>query len=276
MIDFHDARPGTPEALPNNPSKSWRRRAVERLLGFAIHHTAGGDDPRRTAEYHVGKSHTSDDGMPGLAYTFFLPKDGSIWWAWDLDQQTWSQGGKTVPDGDGDGDVDRDDGLGRANSTYLAIVLGGSFRSRWNRTEQRPTFQQLLSLQVLIGHLTGAVRCDDIPAELFGAVGHLSTGDVWPHAAFGKAACPGEDTEQLLLLMRETAGDAVRAQRSTSDWQRALVERGYDLGAWGPAGDGVDGDWGSASKEALLAFQRAAGLPETAERDLFTEAALFG
>ena len=32
-----------------------------------------------------------------------------------------------------------------------------------------------------------------------------------------------------------------------------LVERGYALGTWGPNKDGVDGDWGKASKKALVA-----------------------
>ncbi|CAE7340480.1 unnamed protein product, partial [Symbiodinium pilosum] len=42
--------------------------------------------------------------------------------------------------------------------------------------------------------------------------------------------------------------------------QRALVTLGYDLGPLGPAGDGVDGDWGRLSDAALLAFQAERGL----------------
>lgn len=42
--------------------------------------------------------------------------------------------------------------------------------------------------------------------------------------------------------------------------QRALVKLGYDLGRFGPDGDGVDGDWGRASDTALSAFQRQRGL----------------
>jgi len=275
MFDFVDARPGRPDALPHGGTKTWRRRDVDRLLGFAIHHTAGGDDPRKTAAYHLGANHTSSDGMPGLAYTFFIRKDGAIWWAWDLDMATWSQGGGTVPDADGDGDVDRADGLGRANAHYLAIVLGGSFRSRWNRNGGTPTFRQLLAMQVLIGHLTGRCSADDIPRELFGALSHLSTGDVWPHSAFGKAACPGEGVETLIGLMQKTycANGSVW---SDGEWQRALVKLGYDLGGWGFNEDGVDGQWGEDSKEALVKFQRDRGLPLTAHRDRATEAALFG
>lgn len=42
--------------------------------------------------------------------------------------------------------------------------------------------------------------------------------------------------------------------------QRALLLLGYDLGTWGPGGDGVDGAWGRLSDGALVRFQTDAGL----------------
>lgn len=42
--------------------------------------------------------------------------------------------------------------------------------------------------------------------------------------------------------------------------QSALVRLGYDLGDSGPLGNGVDGQWGRRSDDALCAFQQAHGL----------------
>ena len=52
--------------------------------------------------------------------------------------------------------------------------------------------------------------------------------------------------------------------------QRRLVERGYDLGTWGPQKDGVDGRMGPTTITALRAFQKANGLPETGVVDGMT------
>lgn len=43
--------------------------------------------------------------------------------------------------------------------------------------------------------------------------------------------------------------------------QQLLVDKGFDLGAYGPKKDGVDGDYGNASKNAILKFQTDNGLP---------------
>ncbi len=44
--------------------------------------------------------------------------------------------------------------------------------------------------------------------------------------------------------------------------QTFLVLQGYDLGDWGPAGDGADGVWGSDTTEAVLAWQNAHNITE--------------
>lgn len=48
-----------------------------------------------------------------------------------------------------------------------------------------------------------------------------------------------------------------------SAWQRVLVGEGYDLGRYGPAKDGVDGNFGRLTEDATKAYQRAHGLPAT-------------
>lgn len=55
-----------------------------------------------------------------------------------------------------------------------------------------------------------------------------------------------------LTLARGSKGDAVVRL------QKALMEKGYDLGKWG-----ADGDYGSATSAAVLAFQVDNGLAAT-------------
>lgn len=59
---------------------------------------------------------------------------------------------------------------------------------------------------------------------------------------------------RLPLLVRGSEGEAVK------NLQRLLVAHGYDLGKYGPKGDGVDGEFGSSTENALKAFQKANGL----------------
>lgn len=46
--------------------------------------------------------------------------------------------------------------------------------------------------------------------------------------------------------------------------QQLLVDKNFDLGAWGPKKDGVDGDYGNATKKAIQQFQQDNGLAVTA------------
>lgn len=56
---------------------------------------------------------------------------------------------------------------------------------------------------------------------------------------------------RLPLLKRGDKGPAVE------NLQRLLIGHGCDLGDYGPGKDGVDGDFGQATEDALKAFQRA-------------------
>lgn len=56
------------------------------------------------------------------------------------------------------------------------------------------------------------------------------------------------------LLKKGCQGEDVR------ELQRLLVQLGYNLGTFGPAGDGIDGDFGKATQDAVIAFQTAAGI----------------
>lgn len=59
-------------------------------------------------------------------------------------------------------------------------------------------------------------------------------------------------------------------------YQRILVDAGYDLGSFGPDGDGVDGEFGTVSVNALKNFQRDMGVQSTGTWDSATDIAYTG
>lgn len=65
---------------------------------------------------------------------------------------------------------------------------------------------------------------------------------------------PDEGPRLLFLADPLLEGDDV------AHVQAQLASLGYDLGPWGPAGDGVDGFYGSDTAAAVVAFQTAAGI----------------
>ncbi len=50
--------------------------------------------------------------------------------------------------------------------------------------------------------------------------------------------------------------------------QKYLITQGYDLGPWGPDGDGSDGDWGSLTIAAVKAWQTDRDVTEYNENDI--------
>ena len=72
-----------------------------------------------------------------------------------------------------------------------------------------------------------------------------------------------------IMIKRGDKGDNVRAL------QMALKALGFDLGAFGPDKDGIDGDYGSVTQTAVEDLQRANGLPVTGAVDTDTAALLF-
>ena len=72
-----------------------------------------------------------------------------------------------------------------------------------------------------------------------GKAGEEETPEYALGARLLKKGCQGEDVREL---------------------QRLLIQLGYELGDWGPKHDGSDGEFGTATLKALLAFQAAAAL----------------
>ena len=69
-------------------------------------------------------------------------------------------------------------------------------------------------------------------------------------------------------LMKGDEGEDV------AELQKMLIELGYDLGTYGPKKDGVDGEFGKKTYEAVKNIQACAGLSETGEYDTQTHKAL--
>jgi hypothetical protein len=65
---------------------------------------------------------------------------------------------------------------------------------------------------------------------------------------------PYEPADDYPTLRKGSNGDSV------SQVQRILKKLGYDLGAYGPAGDGIDGDFGKKTDEAVRKLQKEYGL----------------
>lgn len=231
--------------LPRHETKKFGRRKASDIRGVVFHQAAGVREVEDAARYHVGPNHLSPDGAPGLCYTFFVEPDGKIYQGNDLEDITWSQGGNVVPlPGT------------RGNTNFLAVCFGGDFSGPGHTGKDEPTKAQLESARALWAHLRDTLKL--APDALYG------------HSDFGKPACPGEVLGALITELRtEGLGGAVLPD-TVKAWQAALVALGFDLGTWGPGKDGVDGDWGSASRRALVAFQTERGLPLTGYRDTAT------
>ncbi len=251
IVQFQDVR----STLPRHPSKTWPKRDVSRVSAIVLHHTAGNGTTEGTNRYHINPNHISKTGCPRICYTFSVERDGTVKWCNDLDDATYSQGTAKIP--------------GDENAAYLGIVCQGDFYSQGNRDGREPTLRQIGAVIALVLHLTGEVRCSDLPGALYSVLG-CSSADVMGHYDLGKSACPGDTLRAVI----EAAKTHQTRLTTIADWQQALVDLEYDLGEWGPDKDGVDGEWGNASKTALVAFQRFVSIPVTGHRDAVTERAL--
>lgn len=220
---------------------SWPgKRALEEIQGLCVHQIAGNDNPYNTAEYHV--KHFMGTGAPGLCYTFYLSRDGTIWWCNNIEDVVWSQGWAGRP--------------GSENVDFLSIVCGGDFSGPGYVGRNEPTLNEMLSLLSLIRWLCFHLELD--------------YDDILGHDDLGKPNCPGTVLSTVVnALNKDSTNGSVEWDVMT--WQCNLVRLGYDLGKFGPNRDGCDGDWGGVSKAALLAFQASAGMIITGFRDKLTK-----
>lgn len=220
--------------LPVHETRRFARRRLSDIRGIVIHQTLGDYNVTGIAKYHVSEEcHISPgEGCPAICYTYFIEKDGTVIQCNDLEAVTWSQGGKVGPPLP----------MTRSNYNYVAVVLRGDFSGKGHKGKAEPTEEQLEAVRRLWAYLQSEL---DLPEDmLFG------------HDDFGKKACPGTATRKVIDEICK-AGLKVKLHlpKTVENWQRGLVRLGHDLGEYGSKQDGVDGDWGDASQEALVAFQ---------------------
>tara|TARA_Y100000034_G_C6828863_1_gene374006 strand:+ start:567 stop:1031 length:465 start_codon:yes stop_codon:yes gene_type:complete len=151
----------------------------------------------------------------------------------------------------------------------MGIVVAGDFKAGRYAGGSRPdpNPEQVVSLIVLIWHLSGHMQCSDIPVALFGAVPNAKHYDVWGHCHFGKETCPGDMLSGIVGIMRSGKPESSDTLKTARDWQLRLKMVGYNPGP-------IDGHWGPKSRAALSAFQAAREIPMTGIRDDITKAAL--
>jgi N-acetylmuramoyl-L-alanine amidase len=219
--------------IPRNPdsTQQWGTRDPNKLNGLVIHQALSHGTVEQIARYHIGPNHMSQEGLPGLAYTFAIRKNGEILQCWELNQKPWSQGWLDRP--------------GDENAEFVSCCLEGMFIGNGvtDPTAGEPTLDQMRSALGLWAALRGA----------FG----WSEGVLYGHFDFGKPSCPGHTMERIIRAVRLNAAEPVIPDASpvfseTAKRQELLSELGYGII--------VDGIWGPESREALIRFQMDAGL----------------
>lgn len=210
--------------LPRNPGMTWSRRDPSKIRGVVYHQSLGSANAKDIARYHTGPNHIAGGGLPSIAYTFFVERDGRALLCNDVEDVTWSQGDASKP--------------GDENVRYISVCFGGDFTGPGHVGNDNLTTEQLTTA----GLLWMLLR------DLF----ELSNDQLFGHYDFGKPACPGTDLATFIAIVNEDV-EFDNDESLAVTQQRLLTTLGYYDGA-------IDGIWGPRSKSALLAFQRDHGL----------------
>lgn len=246
----HDYRSPVWADVAQKPKKNkrWGRRRLKDIQGLVVHQSAmpgehDRDELEAIARYHSGPNHISSTGAPGMCYTWAIDKVGNVYLCNDPQAITWSQGGGVNPF------------PGTKNNTnFMSVCILGDFSGpSYRGRDIEPTEAQLDALKALWRGLSRYYEMDS----------HM----LLTHAMFGKENCPGRT---LAFEVHKLRTQGLTLPRTVKQWQQGLVDLGYNLGAYGPKRDGVDGDWGGLSRTALLKFQREHRVQATGWRDDMT------
>jgi hypothetical protein len=232
-VTVHDLRGN----LAVHKTKRFGARSVDALQGVAFHHSAGTtgglDRFLAIARYHVGPSHLSATGAPGICYSMGITAAGEVAIFHDLDRRTWSHG--------------------NANSSHIGVLVCGDFSTPGHDAHE-PTPEQLW-----------AVCCVTLACRAVFGLGF----DIAGHYAFGKPRCPGTTIQTMAEAMRThvVLPHAPAELDTLGAVQTALSTLGYDAGIpdgiMGPttraalctfqaaAGLQVDGQVGPRTRAAL-------------------------
>jgi hypothetical protein len=168
-IKVVDIRP----QLKVHQTKKFAQRNPKKILGMCVHHSAsrtgGIDELIGHSIYHVGSSHLSETGAPGICYTLGITEDGTLCILNPMENVTWSQG------------------TAKGNIDMMAVEVVGNFNSETNPDAGEPTAAQMNTVLAL--YLT----CVSIWGEHFQLAGHYH---------YTKPACPGDTLGALIEAVR--------------------------------------------------------------------------
>ena len=114
--------------LPKHPYKRYGTRTLSQIRYLVIHHSGGfNQSVEAIARYHVGPNHISSEGIPGIAYHFYITEDGTTFQTNELETVSWHVGGN--------------------NTASVGICMSGNFNG------QPPSQAQLQSALSLVASL---------------------------------------------------------------------------------------------------------------------------
>lgn len=248
-------------------------------------------------------------------YTFGVEHDPQwagervvVWQFNDLDAVTWASGSPGADSRRFQAWRRAQGGGTGANRHTVSVNLSGYFSSRGHAANhpESPTAGAIRQGR------SGRLICQPSIAQCQAVLGlwhylrnEYGADGLFGHLDTGKGACPGDTAQDLVgaitndevatgpelarwALRRDIySGYPTPAQvygiegadapsTTAGDYQLELVRLGYDLGDYGPEGDGVDGHWGPASRLALIDFEERAGLLANGEPDVADYDALIG
>jgi len=153
--------------------REWYNRDVSTIKVITVHHDAIPHDSRSATQImqQIFNSHTGQ-GWPGMAYHYFIHRDGTVYQVNKHEWVTWHDG---------------------VNWDAIGICVTGYFHPDYNN---QPTKEQLQSLKALLDEL-----CKNHPE--FPA----SQGNVYGHRERNSTACPGNNLYPYVKEYRETNGN---------------------------------------------------------------------
>lgn len=230
--------------LATHETRRYKTRPVEGLRGLVVHQAQsrayGQEAVEAIARYHAGpRSHLTEGGAPGFAYTLALDADGTVYVAWDVEVRTWSHGGGSVED---------------ANAALVGLCCLGDYTGPGHTGGAPPPTQERALQRVWAACV--AVWGWASRTEPGAAVGGLLT-----HAMLGKPACPGARLELVVNALRWGRGIPPAGSSSDQPWTSATYWRQAWLRVAGEDVGAIDGAWGLRSRAALTRWQARHGLP---------------
>lgn len=190
------------------PGRSWYQRPTGNVRFITVHHTASqatGSDVQvmqNEANHHIYKN-----GWPGLAYHFFITKNGNIYQTNNISDVTYHDA---------------------VNWDSIGVVLAGYFHPTVNENPQDP---QQKALRYLLDQLS--TQHPEFPA---------AQGDVLGHRERSSTACPGNNLIGYVVDYRNRLGKVTWGDYSPpppplppmSDKQK--LQKIHDL-VWGGGSD---------------------------------------